>query len=905
MSGTYRPTDNDPESAVDSFPAPAPVPGAATELTTFNDTNANGVWSLWVADDALGTAGSLSGGWCLTITSQSPTTTAVTTTPNPSTFGQTVTLRAVVTSGANPVTAGTVQFRDGATNLAPPVPVDGDGVATLTASALAVGSHTITAAYSGTAVLAESSGTVTQVVNRADSTTVLTSSLNPSDFGDLVTFTATVTAGGSPLTTGSVQFAVDGTDTGGPLAIDGSGQATFTTGGLAAGTHEITATHGGSTNYGPSGDDLDQVVNKLLTTTDLATSGSPSSFGQLVTFTANVTVTGDGDAATGGSVQFRDGTTDLGAPVAVIAGTATYDTATLTVGTHTITAAYLGTAALGTSSDSLDQVVGQALSTTVVSSSGTPSIFGDPVTFTAIVASGGQPVVGGTVQFLDGTTNLGGPVTVVAGGTATYQAEDLSVGTHPITATFSGTTEIAGSTSGTFDQVVEKAPTVVVLTTAPDPSTFGQLVTLTAEVTVGGVPLTEGTVAFSEGGTVFCEESALQSGGTATCPTDDLTVGAHTITATYSGTDDYAMNDDTDGHDVNQAATTVTLASSSNPAAYGLPVTFTATVSAGADPVGEGSVTIFVDGMPQQIDRDVDSAGQVTYTTSTLLAGSHTIRAEYSGSISYLASVSVDLQQQVEILADAGGPYEIAEGDSVTLDAAGSSPTGDYQWDLNDDGVFGDATGVDPTLTWAELESFGMDDGRSTPTSYPIAVQISSGAVRLVAASAIIVTNTAPAAIITGDLTATVGEPFTIKVGADDPSSADLTEQFTYTVDWGDGTPVFTVDGPADPPVTHTYSSAGEYAAQFTATDKDGGTGPGTTVTVLVAAAPTASPTPSPNPTTDDSYDSYDDDDTDSGSLASTGAVVGLGTILVGILLLGAGGAVLIASRRRTGRRAG
>ena len=275
------------------------------------------------------------------------------------------------------------------------------------------------------------------------------------------------------------------------------------------------------------------------------------------------------------------------------------------------------------------------------------------------------------------------------------------MGNHTITATFSGTTEIAGS-SGTFDQVVEKAPTVVVLTTAPDPSTFGQLVTLTAQVTEGGNPLGEGTVAFSEGGTVFCEESPVQADGSATCPTDDLTVGTHTITATFSGTDDYAVNDDTDAHVVNQAATTVTLSSSSNPAAYGLPVTFTATVAAGADPVDEGTVTIFVDGTPQQIDSDVDAAGQVTYSTSTLLAGSHTIRAEYNGTTSYLDAVSTDLQQQVVILADAGGPYTIAEGASLTLDASGSSPTGDYQWDLDDDGVFGDATGVDPTLTWTE-----------------------------------------------------------------------------------------------------------------------------------------------------------------------------------------------------------
>ena len=45
---------------------------------------------------------------------------------------------------------------------------------------------------------------------------------------------------------------------------------------------------------------------------------------------------------------------------------------------------------------------------------------------------------------------------------------------------------------------------------------------------------------------------------------------------------------------------------------------------------------------------------------------------------------------------------------------------------------------------------------------------------------------------------------------------------FTYTVDWGDGTPAVTVDGPADPPITHTYTAPGTYTMSATATDPDG-----------------------------------------------------------------------------------
>jgi hypothetical protein len=73
---------------------------------------------------------------------------------------------------------------------------------------------------------------------------------------------------------------------------------------------------------------------------------------------------------------------------------------------------------------------------------------------------------------------------------------------------------------------------------------------------------------------------ALEADGTATCPTAGPAVGSHTLTAIYSGTEDYDANVDTEVQVVDKAAILVTLVSSNNPAAYGLPVTFTATVTA-------------------------------------------------------------------------------------------------------------------------------------------------------------------------------------------------------------------------------------------------------------------------------------------------------------------------------------
>ena len=114
----------------------------------------------------------------------SPTTTALASSLNPSTFGQSVTFTATV-SGSSPT--GTVQFRDGATNLGSPVTAS-DGIATFTTSTLAVGSHPITAVYSGDANnLTSTSNTVNQAVNAVVVPTTVTPVPTLGEWGLLLT----------------------------------------------------------------------------------------------------------------------------------------------------------------------------------------------------------------------------------------------------------------------------------------------------------------------------------------------------------------------------------------------------------------------------------------------------------------------------------------------------------------------------------------------------------------------------------------------------------------------------------------------------------------------------------------------------------------------------------------------
>jgi hypothetical protein len=176
------------------------------------------------------------------------TSTALASNLNPSTVGQSVTFTATIT-GASPT--GTVQFKDGATNLGAVVAVSGAATAQLTTSALTQGTHAITAVYSGDANNATStSPVVDQVVNAGAAgatTTALSSSVNPSLVGQSVTFTATV-AGASP--TGTVEF-FDGATSLGSGALAG-GAATLSTSSLTLGTHLITAVYGGDAGNGGS-----------------------------------------------------------------------------------------------------------------------------------------------------------------------------------------------------------------------------------------------------------------------------------------------------------------------------------------------------------------------------------------------------------------------------------------------------------------------------------------------------------------------------------------------------------------------------------------------------------------------------------------------------------------------------
>jgi uncharacterized repeat protein (TIGR03803 family) len=107
---------------------------------------------------------------------------------------------------------------------------------------------------------------------------------------------------------------------------------------------------------------------------------------------------------------------------------------------------------------------------------------------------------------------------------------------------FYGITEAGGSTGdGSIFSLTIPTVTMTVATSAPNPSTVGQQVTITATVSPSGPPAPTGTVGFTSNGTGISDCSAVPlSSNTAVCTTSALAVGTDVIVATYSGDSNYS-----------------------------------------------------------------------------------------------------------------------------------------------------------------------------------------------------------------------------------------------------------------------------------------------------------------------------------------------------------------------------
>jgi len=585
--------------------------------------------------------------------------------PNPSVFGQAITLTATATSG-NGTPDGTVTFTDVTDAVNPvtlgggSVTLDGTGAARISVSTRSVGAHTFQASYSGsTAYNASTAPTVTQSVNQAGTAIgSITAAPNPSVYGQAVTLTASVSAvaPGAGTPTGTVTF-VEGQSVLGTAPLNG-GVARLSVSVLTVGAHAITASYAGDANFtGSTAAQVTQTVNQAGTSTALTAAPNPSVFGQAVTLTAMVTIPAPGAGTATGTVTFTDVTdatnsVTLGTPATVnMSGVASISVSTLPVGTRKLTATYNGDANFtgGTSAQVMQTVNRASTSTTLTAQTPNPSVAGQAVTLTATVtATSGVGTPTGTVTFTDVTdvvnpVTLGMPATVNMRGVASLSVSTLPVGTRKLTATYTGDTSFTGSTAAQVTQTVNQAGTSTALTAAPNPSAFGQAVTLTATVTSGaGTPT--GTVTFTDvtdamNPVTLGMPATVNMSGIASLSVSTLPVGARKLTATYNGDTNLTGSTSAQGtQTVNQAGTSTTLTAAPNPSIFGQAVTLSATVTVTAPGAGTPTGTVtFTDvtdamnpvtlGMPVALTM----TGKATLSVSTLPVGARQLTATYSG----------------------------------------------------------------------------------------------------------------------------------------------------------------------------------------------------------------------------------------------------------------------------------
>src|SRR5438093_3276042 len=208
---------------------PHAIIGSATNVFSISGLNVGGAGVNTVSTNLFNVTGK--------IFVRASTTTTLTSSPNPSTVGQAVTLTATVrpVAPATGVPTGSVTFSDGATVIGTAT-LDAAGSASIVISTLAAGSHSLTAAYGGSLDFQIStSAVVTQVVN-AQTTTTLTTTPNPSTVGQAVTLTATVApvAPATGVPTGAVTFR-DGATAIGTATLGATGSASITVSTLALG----------------------------------------------------------------------------------------------------------------------------------------------------------------------------------------------------------------------------------------------------------------------------------------------------------------------------------------------------------------------------------------------------------------------------------------------------------------------------------------------------------------------------------------------------------------------------------------------------------------------------------------------------------------------------------------------
>lgn len=319
-------------------------------------------------------------------------------------------------------------------------------------------------------------------------------------------------------------------------------------------------------------------------------------------------------------------------------GIASITTSPLSVGVHEFQAEF--NSSDGNHSNNVSSTfmvnVSKVTSSVSLTSSVTSSAYRETVSFVVKVPSVSGLVPSGTITFYDGNVELR-TVSLGTSGviSAVYEASDLTIGSHTITARYNGDSNFESSTSSALTHTVNHIEANPSLTSSSAQLTYGSGVTFTVSVpAINLIPVT-GTVTIKDGTTLLCEVP-IGIDGTAQCSAPLLLAGSHTITASYSGDSHYKDFTKSLLQNVNKIGSQSSVTVLQSTVVGGSVEVQVGTLG---NVIPTGTVDIIIDdqtvGSPE-----LEVSGSVHFNLPQLSVGSHKIEAAYRGTDNIESSVS-------------------------------------------------------------------------------------------------------------------------------------------------------------------------------------------------------------------------------------------------------------------------
>ena len=635
----------------------------------------------------------------VTVTKVTPTV-ELTLSASAITTKQAITVAVAVNGGSgNPAPAGSVTLASGTYTSAAATLASGSATISIPAGSLAVGSDTLTVSYAPNSVSSSSynaaTGTGSVKVAKVTPTVTVTASAKTITAKQALTVTVAVNGGsGNPAPTGSVILSSGAYTSAAATLASGSATISIPAGTLSLGSDTLSVSYTPDSSSSPSynsamGTASETVTNLLIPSISVTASAKSITTKQALTVTVAVNG-GSGNATPTGSVTLTRGAyTSASATLASGSSTISIPIGSLAVGSDMLTVSYtpdstsssIYSTASGTSSVTVTTPIAPAVTVTP-SASGISTVQALTVTV-AVNGGSSNPAPTGSVTLTSGAYTSASATLASGGATISIPAGSLAVGSDTLSVSYtpdSASSPIYLSAAGTASETVNKATPTLTVTPSANTVTVAQALTVTVAVSGGsGNAAPTGTVKLSGGG--YTSASQTLSGGsyTFTIPANSLTVGADTLTISYSGDINYTTSSGTASVTVTPVplTPTVTVTSAAATVDSGSSLNVTAAV-AGSGVTPTGSVTLSGGGYTSASQTLSSGSSTFTIPANSLSAGTDTLTIAYSGDSVYASgsgTASVTVTQSVFTLA-ASTPAAVSPGTAATSTVTVSSSTG-------------------------------------------------------------------------------------------------------------------------------------------------------------------------------------------------------------------------------------